>query len=41
MKMPSAVALAKIALVILFALPGVASAADIKLLTGSGLRPVA
>src|SRR5687767_13479730 len=40
MKMPSAVALGKIALVVFLAQPTMASAADIKLLTGSGLRPV-
>ena len=38
--MPSAVALAKIALVALLAQPAMASAADIKVLTGSGLKPV-
>lgn len=38
--MPSAVALGKVALVIFFAQAGMASAADIKLLTGFGLKPV-
>jgi molybdate transport system substrate-binding protein len=40
MKLPSAVALGKFALVFFLAQPAMASAADIKLLTGSGLRAV-
>jgi molybdate transport system substrate-binding protein len=40
MKMPTAVALGKIALVVFFAQAALAGAADIKLLTGPGLKPV-
>jgi molybdate transport system substrate-binding protein len=40
MKTPSAVALGKVAVVVFLAQAAVASAADIKLLTGFGLKPV-
>ena len=40
MRMPSAVALGKVALVVFLAQAAMASAADIKLLTGFGLKPV-
>jgi molybdate transport system substrate-binding protein len=40
MKMPSAVALGKVALVVFLVQATMASAADIKLLTGFGLKPV-
>ena len=40
MKMPSAIALGKVLLVVLLAQSAMASAADIKLLTGFGLKPV-
>lgn len=40
MKMPSAVALGRVALVVFLAQAAMASAADIKLLTGFGLKPV-